>query len=61
LKIAELLNDMLDGKIDIDSISIDSDTASIAMDASLAKIMLGWQATIGVREGLQNIIGKLSN
>jgi nucleoside-diphosphate-sugar epimerase len=60
LKIAEILRDMLGGKIDVDSISIDSDTASIAMDTSLAKNKLGWQATIGVREGLQNIISKLS-
>lgn len=59
-KIAEILRDILGGKVDIDSISIDGDTANIAMDASLAKNKLGWQATIGVGGGLQNIINKLS-
>jgi nucleoside-diphosphate-sugar epimerase len=60
LEVAEILKDMLNGKNDIDSISIDSETAIIAMDAKLAKSMLGWQATVGVREGFQKIIGKLS-
>lgn len=57
-EIAEYLRDMLGSKTNIDSISIDSDTACIAMDAGLAKKKLGWQATIGVEDGLQNIINE---
>lgn len=60
-EIAEFLRDMLDSKTNIDSISIDGDTACIAMDASFAKKMLNWQATIGLKDGLQNIINDLTN
>lgn len=55
IDIAKVLCDMYDMKIDIDSISISGDTACVAMDASLARDKLGWQPTIGVRDGLQNI------
>ena len=55
-KIAEILLDLLDGQSEIDSTLIDSDTACIAMDSSKAQEVLGWQATIGVEQGLQRIL-----
>ena len=58
-EIAKVLSDMLGIKIDIGSTLIDGDTACIAMDASLAREKLGWQPTIGVKDGLQNIFNKL--
>lgn len=56
IKIAEILREMLNGEIDIDSTPIGSDTACIAMDTRLAKNNLGWQATIEIKKGLQNIL-----
>ena len=59
-EIAKVLSDMYGTKIDIDSTLISGDTACIAMDASLAREKLGWQARIGVKDGLQNIFNKLT-
>ena len=56
LEIAEILREFLNGKVDIDSITISGDTACIAMDARLASEKLGWQAAIGIKKGLQNIV-----
>lgn len=56
LEIAEILREFLNGKVDIDSITISSDAACIAMDARLASEKLGWQAAIGIKKGLQNIV-----
>lgn len=55
IEIAKVLCDLYNVKIDIDSISISGDTACVAMNASLAREKLGWQATIGIRDGLQKI------
>jgi nucleoside-diphosphate-sugar epimerase len=61
VKIAETLREMLDWKIDIGTTPIGSDTACIAMDASLAQEKLDWQATIEIEQGLQHILTNLIN
>lgn len=58
-KIAEILLGLLGGQSEIDSTLIDSDTACIAMDSSKAQEVLGWQATIGIEQGLQLILSNL--
>lgn len=59
-KIAEILRDCLGGQNEIDSTLIDSDTAGIEMVADMAKVELGWQATIGIEQGLQFVSSNLS-
>ena len=58
-EIAEILTDIIGGQIDIESNLIDADSAGIAMDAGLAKKLLGWEATIDLRQGLQRIVDNL--
>ncbi|MEB3189693.1 MAG: NAD-dependent epimerase/dehydratase family protein [Snowella sp.] len=55
-KIAEILRELIGGKIAIDSVAIDDDTACIAMNSRLATEKIGWQATIGINKGLQKIV-----
>ncbi len=58
-KVAEILRNLLGGRNEIDTTLIDSDTACIAMDTGKAKEVLGWQATIGIVQGLQLILSSL--
>ena len=60
-RVAEILRDLLGGQNEIDATLIDSDAACISMDSSKAHEMLGWQATIGVEQGLQLISSNLKN
>lgn len=60
-KIAEILRDLIGGQSEINSTSIDSDTACIAMDAGKSKKILGWQATIDIEQGLQLILSNSKN
>ncbi|MDD1625493.1 MAG: NAD(P)-dependent oxidoreductase [Methylococcaceae bacterium] len=60
-KIAEILRDLIGGQVDINSILMGSDTACIAMDAGKAQEKLGWQATIGIEQGLQFILSNCKN
>ncbi len=59
-KIAEILRNCLGGQNEIDSTLIDSDAAGIEMVADMAKVELGWQATIGIEQGLQFVSSNLS-
>jgi len=58
-RIAEMLNNLLGGKSEIDATLIDSDTAGIAMDARKAQLVLGWKPTIDIEQGLQLILSDL--
>lgn len=58
-RVAEILRNSLGRLNEIDSTLIDSDTACIAMDSSRAQEVLGWQATIGIEQGLQLILSNL--
>lgn len=58
-EIARILSEMLKVKIDIDSSLISGDTACIAMDASLARKRLGWQATTELKDGLKNLVTQI--
>jgi nucleoside-diphosphate-sugar epimerase len=60
-RIAEVLREMLEGRSEIDSTLINSDTAGIAMDASKAHKTLDWKSTISVELGLQMILKNLKN
>lgn len=59
-KIAEILRDCLGGQNEIDATLIDGDTAGIEMVSDMAKAELGWQATIGIDQGLQLVSSNLS-
>lgn len=58
-RIAELLRNFLGGHGEIDTTRIDGDTACIAIDASKANKVLGWQAKVGIEQGLQLILSNL--
>ena len=58
-RIAEILQELLKVKVDIDSVRINTDTAVIALDASKARKTLDWNPTISVPEGLQLILENL--
>lgn len=57
-RIAELLQKLLAIKVDIEQTYIQSDMASIAMDATKATEILGWKPTVNLEQGLEIILGE---
>lgn len=57
--IATMLVGMLGADVQIDSTLIQSDTAAIAMDSSLAEKTLGWESIIDLKHGLSLIINNI--
>jgi len=59
-KIADMLNDLLNGHSEVNTTQIDSQTACIAMDSSKAKKLLDWRPKISLEEGLEIILSKIN-
>lgn len=57
-EIAKILRELIGGKNTIESEAINDDTSCIAMDSRLAMEKISWQATVGIKEGLQKIVAQ---